>query len=140
MHHFHYDRFDTKNDEENGFYSLNYQTNPQGEIDRFVVSLDQGQVTFIKKTDASLSDVATLIKYTGKYKIGTRTLNIVLKNKNHLYLEGPPDIELIPYKQNIFKTREFADLTFEFVEENGKVTAIKRKNGSGEFEIKKVVE
>lgn len=137
IHHFHYDRFDTKNDEEDGFYSLNYQTNPQGEIDRFVVSLDEGEVTFMKKADANLSAVETLYKYTGKYKIGTNVTNIILKNKNHLFLEGLPDIELIPYKPNIFKTKEFADLTIEFVLENGIVKAMKQKDGSGEYEIKK---
>lgn len=137
MHHFHYDRFDTKNDEENGFYSLNYQTNPQGEVDRFVVSLDEGEVTFIRKADASLSTFETLNKYTGKYKIGTYTINMVLKNKNQLFISGEPDIELIPYKPNIFKTKEFADLTFEFILENGKVIAMKQKDGSGEYEIKK---
>jgi CubicO group peptidase (beta-lactamase class C family) len=137
MYHFHYDRFDTKNDEEDGFYSLNYQTNPQGEIDRFVVSLDQGEVTFVKKADATLSTVETLTKYTGKYKIGTNTINVVLKNKNHLFISGEPDLELIPYKPNIFKTKEFADLIIEFIVENGKVIAMKQKDGTGEYEIKR---
>ena len=140
MHHFHYDRFDTKNDEEAGMYSLNYQTNPQGEIDRFIVSLDEGEVAFTKKADADLSTVETLTKYTGKYKIGTNTINVVLKNKNHLFVEGAPDLELIPYKTNTFKTKEFADMTFEFVLKNGKVIAMKQKDGSGEYEIKKVEE
>ena len=106
MYHFHYDRFDTKNDEEDGFYSLNYQTNPQGEIDRFVVSLDEGEVTFVKKADATLSTVETLNKYTGKYKIGTNTINVVLKNKNHLFISGEPDMEVeYLYKPNIFKNK-----------------------------------
>jgi CubicO group peptidase (beta-lactamase class C family) len=138
MHHFHYDRFDTTNDEEDGFYSLNYQTNPQGEIDRFVVSLDEGEVTFIKKTDANLSTIETLTKYAGKYKIGTNPVNVVLKNKNHLFVVGSPDLELIPYKPNIFKTKEFADFTIEFIIENGKVAAMKQKDGTGEYEIKRV--
>lgn len=137
MHHFHYDRFDTKNDEEDGFYSLNFQTNPQGDIDRFIISLDEGEVTFMKKSDANLSTIETLTKYTGTYKIGTNPINIILKNKNHLFLVGSPDIELIPYKSNIFKTKEFADITIEFIIENGKVTAMKQKDGSGEYEIKK---
>lgn len=137
MHHFHYDRFDTNNDEEDGFYSLNYQTNPQGEVDRFVVSLDEGEVTFMKKADINLSTVETLTKYTGVYKIGSNKENVALKNKNHLFIIGEPDLELIPYKPNIFKTKQYADLTIEFVLENGKVIAMKQKDGSGEYEIKK---
>jgi len=46
-------------------------------------------------------------------------------------------MELIPYKANIFKTKEFAELTVEFAIENGKVIAMKQKDGSGEYEIKK---
>ncbi|MFV8343049.1 serine hydrolase [Flavobacterium sp. XS2P39] len=137
MNHFHYDRFDTNNDEEKGFYSLNYQTNPQGEIDRFIVSLDEGEVTFVKKTATNLSTIETLTKYAGKYKIGTNAINVVLKNKNHLFISGAPDTELIPYKEHIFKTKEFADATFEFVIKDGVVTAMKQKDGTGEYEIKR---
>ena len=48
--------------------SLNYQTNPQGDVDRFVVSLDEGEVTFMKKADVSLSTFEALTKYTGNYR------------------------------------------------------------------------
>ena len=137
MHHFHYDRFDTNNDEKDGLYSLNYQTNPQGDIDRFTISLDEGEVTFMRKADENLSEVETLTKYTGAYKIGTNKIYIILKDKNHLFIQGAPDIELIPYKTNIFKTKEFADFTVEFIIENGKVTAVKQKDGSGEYVIQK---
>jgi CubicO group peptidase (beta-lactamase class C family) len=137
MHHFHYDRFDTKNDEEEGLYSLNYQTNPQGEIDRFVVSLDEGEVTFMKKVDANLSTVENLVKYTGIYLIGTQKINVVLKNKNHLFVEGSPDIELIPYKTHTFKTKEFSDFIIEFKVENGVVKVMKQIDGSGEYEFKR---
>jgi CubicO group peptidase (beta-lactamase class C family) len=137
MHHFHYDRFDTSNDEENGFYSLNFQTNPQGEIDRFVVSLDEGEATFTKKADTNLSTAETLNKYVGKYKIGTNTTEVVLKNKNQLVVLGSPDMALMPYKPNLFKTKDFADLTIEFILENEKVIAIKIKDGTGEYVINK---
>jgi CubicO group peptidase (beta-lactamase class C family) len=138
LHHFHFDRFDTNNDEENGLFSLNFNTNPQGDIDRFIVSLDEGEAVFLKKADTSLSRVETLTKFTGKYKIGTNIIELVLKNKNHLTILAEPDLELIPYKPNIFKAKEFSDFIIEFVLENGKVIALKQKDGSGEYEIKKV--
>src|SRR5262249_35870375 len=34
---FHYDRFDTADDEQNGKWSVNFRTNPQGEIDQLVM-------------------------------------------------------------------------------------------------------
>lgn len=137
LHHYHYDRFDTDDDQEDGLYSLNYQTNPQGEVDRFVVSMDEGEVIFMKKIDASLSTPETLSKYVGKYKIGSNALKIVLKNYNQLFIEGAPDLELIPYKTNLFKVKQFSDTSIEFIIENGKVVAMKQKDGSGEYEIKK---
>lgn len=137
MHHFHYDRFDTKNDQEDGLYSLNYQTNPQGDIDRFVVSLDEGEVVFTKKVDANLTNAETLSKYVGTYKIGTSTIRIVIKNKNQLFVEGTPGAELLPYKPNLFKMKNFSDQSVEFLIENGKVVAFKQKNGTGEYVIKK---
>ncbi len=137
LNHFHYDRFDTKNDEEEGYYSLNFRTNSQGDIESIAVAIDEGESIFVKKPDASLSTVETLTKFTGTYYAGTRPLKIVLKNKNHLVIEGEPDLELIPYKTNLFKTKEYADLLFEFVLENGIVKSVKQKDGTGEYEIKK---
>ena len=137
LNHFHYDRFDTKNDEEEGYYSLNFRPSSQGDIESIAVGIDEGESIFIKKPDATLSLVETLTKFTGTYYAGTRPVKIVLKNKNHLIVEGEPDLELIPYKTNLFKTKEYADLLFEFVVENGIVKSVKQKDGTGEYEIKK---
>ena len=135
LNHFHYDRFDTNNDEEDGLYSLNYQTSPQGDIDRFIISLDEGEVTFTKKPDETLNTVEILSKYAGKYKIATSTLEVILKDKNHLFMKGAPDIELIPYQPNIFKIKESAEITIEFMMENGKVKSMVQKDASGQYEI-----
>ncbi len=59
--HFHYDRFDTADDEQDGKWSVNFLTNAQGEIDRAEMSLDQSAVTLtrrvpgriVKRDDAS---------------------------------------------------------------------------------------
>ncbi len=139
LYHFHYDRFDTPNDEEDGQYSLNFRTNPQGDIGSFTISLDQSEATFTKKPDRSLSDSSTLSQYTGKYEIAGTIITVELKNENKLFVTvpGQPAIELIPYKPRLFHTKEFADMTIEFITQNGKVTAMKQKDPSGEYEIKK---
>ena len=46
LSHFHYDRFDTPNDEEDGKFSLNFRTNPMGEVDGVEISLDEAAVIF----------------------------------------------------------------------------------------------
>src|SRR3989442_1348495 len=38
LSHFHYDRFDTPDDEEDGKWSVNFSTNPQGEVDKLLMS------------------------------------------------------------------------------------------------------
>jgi CubicO group peptidase (beta-lactamase class C family) len=139
LQHFHYDRFDTPNDEENGQYSLNFYTNPQGDIDRFVVSLDENEATFTRKPDEALSDPAILKTYIGKYDYAGNLADIILENENELFLvsAGSPRIKLIPYKPGIFHTREFADFTIEFTVVNGKVTGMIQKDPSGEYVLTK---
>ena len=139
LYHFHYDRFDTPNDEEDGLFSLNFATNPQGDIDRFAISLDEGEASFIKKPDISLSDLKTLSQYAGKYEIAGTIITVVLKNENQLFITvpGQPAIELIPYKPRIFRTKDFSDMTIEFMIQNGQITAMKQKDPSGEYEIKR---
>jgi len=135
--HFHYDRFDSPNDEEYGLWSLNYLTNPQGEIDRLTSSLDESEVTFIRRVDASLSDPKILQQYTGKYELGGGVLEVVLKDDNFLYLivPGQPTYQLAPYKTHKFRIKGFADIIFEFVVENGKVIALKQRDPSGEYQF-----
>src|SRR5438445_5288748 len=44
MSHFHYDRFDTPDDEQYGKFSVNFRTNPQGDIEGAMISLDESEV------------------------------------------------------------------------------------------------
>jgi hypothetical protein len=138
LNHYHYDRFDTPNDEQYGLFSLNFITNPQGSIDGLIVSLDESQVTFNKKPDASLNDPNNLIKYVGKYKIAGSFINIELIDKAlYLIIPGQPRYQLIPVKQNIFRIKEFADYRFEFVIVNETITGFKQIDPSGEYFIEK---
>jgi CubicO group peptidase (beta-lactamase class C family) len=138
--HFHYDRFDTPNDEADGLFSVNFTTNPQGDISGLSISLDEGEAKFTRKADASLSKPEVLAAYTGKYQMGGSIFEIVVKNGNTLFavFPGAPLVELIPYKPQLFQTREFADFTIEFMMEDGKVNGMKQKDPSGEYLAKKI--
>lgn len=139
LHHYHYDRFDTDNDENLGQYSINYRTNPQGDIDGFTISLDEGEVFFNKKADANLSKPEKLKTYEGKYESAGTILSVFLKNGNQLMVSvpGQPDYELVPYKENEFKLKEFSDFKMVFKTENGKVVSVTQVSGTGEYEFKK---
>src|SRR6202022_2859080 len=65
MNHFHYDRFDTPEDVQYGKFSVNFRTNPQGDVDNAVISLDEAEVVFTRKPETL--DAALLEKLAGDY-------------------------------------------------------------------------
>ncbi len=138
LKHYHYDRFDTPNDEQWGLWTLNFTTNPQGAIDGLYSSLDESMATFTKKADATLSDPGVLVKYTGKYVIAGSFINVELIDKElYLIAPGQPRIMLIPVKPHTFRIKEFPDYSFVFVIENGEVTGFKQIDPSGEYKVEK---
>jgi CubicO group peptidase (beta-lactamase class C family) len=136
--HFHYDRFDTPNDEQDGKWSVNFSTNPQGEIDRATMSLDEGEVIFVRR--AAKLDESAAQRIAGTYITPSgAAFQVVLKPGGGLYVVrlGAPDQKLVPYKGLKFRIPEFADVIIEFVEEQGQVTAMKQIDPSGEYVSKR---
>ena len=139
LNHYHYDRFDTPNDEIEGKWSVNYLTNPQGEVDKIVMSVDEGEVTFSRKADASMTDPEVLAKYLGNYEYAGTIIEIALKDENKLVLKipGQPTYELIPYKKDKFRFKQFADQTVTFINENGIIKAFDWSDPSGAYRCNK---
>jgi CubicO group peptidase (beta-lactamase class C family) len=138
MTHFHYDRFDTPDDEEDGLWSVNFATNPQGDIDKATMSLDENEAVFTRRAPAL--DDAVLNRLVGTYVTPNgNKFQVVIKPGSGLYAIFPrrPEQKLIPYKGLQFRVPEFADLVFEFVGENGQITALKQTDPSGEFTFKR---
>jgi CubicO group peptidase (beta-lactamase class C family) len=134
LNHFHYDRFDTPDDEQYGRFSVNFRTNPQGDVDSAVISLDQAEVAFTRKPEAV--DAKLLEKLAGVYLTPAKVKFEVLYQPGAglaLSFPGAPPQKLIPVKGLQFRTPQFADVIFEFVVENGQVKALKRRDPSGEF-------
>jgi CubicO group peptidase (beta-lactamase class C family) len=134
---YHYNRFDTPDDEDFGKWSINFSISPQGEISAAVVSIDEGQVTFSKKPDESLANSEVLNQYIGKYEFAGSEFEIKLKD-NKLTILGTTNDILIPYKKDIFKVEKFDDLQIEFIIENNEVSGLKYKTPSGIYECKKI--
>jgi len=134
MNHFHYDRFDTPDDEQYGKFSVTFRTNPQGDIDSAVISLDQAEAVFNRKPEAldailleKLAGVCltpSKVKFEVRYQPGTG-LSIAFP--------GAPPQMLIHVKGMQFRTPLFADDIYEFVLENGQVKALKERTPSGEY-------
>jgi hypothetical protein len=136
LEHFHYDRFDTPDDELDGKWSINFMTSPTGEIDRATMSLDEAEVTFTRRVPAELSSPATLRMYVGAYSTPTGgKLDVELHEDGKLGIVSPgqPFNEILPWRPRKFRIKEFADVVIEFVVEGGKVTAMKQSDPSGEY-------
>jgi hypothetical protein len=132
LSHFHYDRFDTPDDEEDGKFSLNFRTNPMGEIEGVEISLDEAAVTFTRRVPASLTSDATLQTYAGTYvsPSGGKTVLTFQPGKG-LAIRGGPDLQ--PWRPHQFRIKEFPDVVISFQVEGGKVVAMRQRDPSGEF-------
>ena len=132
LSHFHYDRFDTPDDEEDGKFSLNFRTNPMGEIEGVEISMDEAAVTFTRRVPADLSADTTLQTYAGTYisPSGGKTVLTFQPGKG-LAIRGGPDLQ--PWRPHQFRIKEFPDVVISFQVEAGKVLAMKQRDPSGEF-------
>jgi CubicO group peptidase (beta-lactamase class C family) len=138
LNHFHYDRFDTPNDEESGKWSVNFSTNPQGDIDKATISVDEGEVVFVRRP-AKL-DEAVAQRVAGNYETPTGgKFQVVFRPTGGLFIvsTGAPDQRLLPYKPMRFHLPEFSDVLIEFVEENGRITAMRQITPAGVFVSKR---
>jgi hypothetical protein len=108
MTRFHYDRFDTPDDEQDGKWSVNFRTNPQGDIDQAVMSLDEAEAVFVRKPDTI--DPKMLAQFDGAYETpgGVKVrINLAPDGKLSLVLPGQPVIPLTQLKGLIFRTPQF---------------------------------
>ena len=134
LNHFHYDRFDTPDDEVDGKWSLNFLTNSQGDVNKVAISLDLAEVIFTRQAKTLDSQLLKQLAGTYETAVGFK-LQVVLKEDDFLYLviPGQPEEKLIPYKNLTFQIQKFSDLIFEFVLEKGEVKALKQIDPSGEY-------
>ena len=129
---FHYDRFDTPDDEQYGRFSVNFGTNPQGDISTARISLDEAEAVFTRKPEAL--DPKLVEKLAGVYLTPAKVKFQVLYQPGtglSVAFPGAPPRPLVQVKGLQFRTPEFADTIFEFVVENGQVKAMKLRDPSG---------
>jgi hypothetical protein len=132
--HFHYDRFDTPDDEENGKWSVNFRTNPQGDVQDGVMSLDEAEAVFTRRPETL--DRKLLTQLAGFYETPTGTkIQVVYQENSGLSLVSPgsPPFPLNQVKGLKFRTPQFSDTIVEFVVENGQVKAMKQTDPGGEY-------
>ena len=131
--HFHSDRVDTPDDEEDGKYSVTFRTSPMGEIDGADLSLDESAVTFARRIPPSLIADATLKAYTGTYVSPSGAkVEVVLRSGEGLMIRGSSEV-LKPWRPHQFRIKEFPDAVVSFTLQDGRVVAMRQRDPSGEY-------
>ena len=134
LSHFHYDRFDSPDDEQYGKFSVNFRTNPQGDISEAVMSIDEAEVVFTRKPE--VLDPKLLEKLAGTYLTPSQVKFEVVYQPGaglSVVFPGGPPQKLIQVKRLQFRTPQSGDTIYEFVLENGQVKALRERDPSGEF-------
>ena len=139
LEHYHYDRFDTPDDQVYGKYTVNFFADPRGEISKAVISLDESEVAFVKKPDGMLSEPGIIARYVGVYERASQVIEVITKDKIKLVVRipGQPDYTLVPYKKNKFTFNEFSDYTVEFTVVGTEVKTMKLSSPVGTYELKR---
>jgi len=139
LEHFHYDRFDTPDDQIYGKYSVNFSINPKGDIHSAMISLDESEVSFEKMPDESLSDPETLQKYAGNYELAGTVIEIALNKEGVLkaMIPGQPAYTLVPYKKHEFTLKEFSDSAIRFVLDGDVVKMMQSVTPGGTYDYLK---
>jgi CubicO group peptidase (beta-lactamase class C family) len=133
LEHFHYDRFDSPDDELFGQRSITFGTNPQGDIDTAVLYLEEVRAVFTRKPETV--DAKVLERLAGAYEAPSGVHFRVSLAGSRLLASFPGQLadELVPYKGLKFKVLHNADMVVEFVVDNGQVKALKQVDASGVF-------
>ncbi|CAB3650535.1 D-aminopeptidase [Paraburkholderia sediminicola] len=134
LNHFHYDRFDTPDDEVDGAWSVLFQTSSLGDIDRVVIWLDQADAVFKRVPDAVPQSV--IDKITGTYVTAIGIKAVVRLNRGQKltlrFPNGPAEV-LVPFKDLQFRSYLSPDTTFEFVMDGDRVKALRHWDAIAEF-------
>jgi CubicO group peptidase (beta-lactamase class C family) len=135
--HYHYDRFDSPNDEQFGQRSINFGVNPQGDIDKAVLYLEEAEAVFTRKPETV--DPGLMKQLAGTYEAPSGSRFQVMLQGSDLFMTllPLPTDRLVPYKDLKFKLQHNADMVVEFVVENGQVKALKQIDPTGAFEFQR---
>ncbi|WP_109479830.1 serine hydrolase [Paraburkholderia sp. C35] len=138
LKHYHYDRFDaeTEDPEDDARWRINFQSDHEGELDRFVTKIVENEVVFMRKEFAHAPE--TLQRLAGRYETAAGVCAEVLhRDDGSLWLRvpGQRDARLIASRERVFRIASAPGSTFEFLERDGEITSLDQLTGAGRFVI-----
>jgi CubicO group peptidase (beta-lactamase class C family) len=139
LSHFHYDRFDTPDDEAEGAWSVSFQTSALGDIDRAELWLDQADAIFVRVPDALPASVIEKLVGTYVTAFGIKAA-VQLNRDGKLALRFPlaPAEVLVPFKDLQFRSRLSPETTFEFVMDGDHATALRHWDSHAEMILTRI--
>lgn len=137
--HVHYDRFDTKDDEVYGKWSVNFAIDPQGDINALSMALDESEVVFTRCPEPLDPAIAALLPGTYETASGYKC-QVVQKEKGNLYFTEPGLLarQLLPYRAMEFRSPHASNVIYRFTMNDGVVTSMTYKTPSGEYVLSKI--
>ncbi|MCX6163261.1 MAG: serine hydrolase [Ignavibacteriae bacterium] len=141
LSHYHYDIFETIDNDVIPKIKISFYTNLKGDIDKISIPLQDGvkDIEFKKVVEKKDIDKSSLNKYIGDYEISGTVTKISLRGGNTLILSitGQPDYELIPIGENGFNIKDLEGFSVKFTEVSGKITEIVFNQPNGVFTAKR---
>lgn len=143
MTHWHYDVFMAKEEMLDAAFLINFQTDAQGVVYAFSVSLDPlvPEIEFKRTPPKRLSDPVFLQKLTGQYRLEQieQTFKVELRgNKLIATVPGQAPYELIPFTGTSFKLKDLNGFTLEFhLDDKGQVKSATMNQPNGALEARK---
>jgi|WetSurMetagenome_2_1015567.scaffolds.fasta_scaffold39463_2 CubicO group peptidase (beta-lactamase class C family) len=141
LKHYHYDIFETFENDEVPNTKISFFSNLKGDIDKATVPLQSGvkDIEFKRVVEKKNVDKSSLEKYVGEYEISGVVTKVNIRGINTLILTvpGQPDYELIPTGNNEFDLKDLAGFSVKFTELSGKITEIIFNQPNGIFTAKR---
>lgn len=141
LKHYHYDIFESVENEDVPDIKITFYTNLKGDIDRVTIPLQAGvkDIEFKKVVEIKNVDKSSLEKYVGDYEVAGVVTKISIRGGNTMILTvpGQPDYELVPIGNNEFNIKELEGFSVKFTEVSGKITEMIFNQPNGVFTAKR---
>lgn len=141
LKHYHYDRFDAEveDPEDDARWRISFQTNHEGDIDRFVTKLVENEVVFARAEFVHAPEA--LERFAGSYETtaGLR-FDVRVRDDDTLWLQvpGQRDERFVAARDHVFRIASAVGSTFEFIERDGEIVSLDQMTGAGRFVLRKV--
>jgi len=141
LKHYHYDIFETVDNDVIPKIKISFYTNLKGDIDKISIPLQDGvkDIEFKKAVEIKNVDKSSLEKYVGDYEVTGIVTKISIRGGNTMILTvpGQPDYELIPTGENEFNIKNLEGFSVKFTEVSGKITEMIFNQPNGVFTAKR---